>query len=147
MERSILSLFGISSASVAGGGSEVDLLSKVVASAGDSEVKTRIASAARPVLDAAAADDDGAVQLISHQVSCLIDNTLGRLLNPKSCEYQTPEHCGLIISGSVTLHESYQAIFRRSLANRGIQFAYIESVPDAAAVGIEYLLSARTRIS
>ena len=39
------------------------------------------------------------------------------------------------------LHSVYQTIFQLTLAKRNIRFNYTEAVPNAAVVGVEYLLA------
>jgi N-acetylmuramic acid 6-phosphate etherase len=123
---------------------KLDLLSKVLMGTDEQSAKARIAGVAQVVLSAVASGDHQATDIVSSQAFHLIDTTLGRLLDARSngsVVASQSSQCGLILSGSVMLNEAYQTIFQQGLAERGIQFAYIESVPDAALVGVEYLLS------
>jgi N-acetylmuramic acid 6-phosphate etherase len=141
MEQEIVSFFNSSSRLKEDDASELDLLNKILMATDEQSAKSRIASVTHIVLSAVASGDGQARNIVSRQVLHLIDTTLGRLLDPRSHRYVVPSQCGLILSGSVMLHDAYQTIFQHGLAERGIQFAYTEAVPDAALVGIEYLLS------
>lgn len=141
MEREVVSFFNGSLRLENDDHREFDLLSKVLIASDERSTKTRIARVAQIVLTALASGDSQAKNIISREVLFFVDNTLSRLLDPQSHGYVDPSHNGLILSGSVMLHDAYQTIFHQALAERGIQFAYIEAVPDAALVGAEYLLS------
>jgi N-acetylmuramic acid 6-phosphate etherase len=141
MEQDIVSFFNSSSGLKEDEVSELDLLSKILMATGEQSAKSRIASVTHIVLSAVTSGDGQARDIVSHQVSHLIDTTLGRLLDPRSHRYVVPSQCGLILSGSVMLHDAYQTIFQKGLAEREIKFAYTEAVPDAAMAGVEYLLS------
>lgn len=140
LERGIIAFYGKNEDDHAG---NIDLLSGILVSGGDdasSNAKTRIASITQTILDAAANGDQEAKAIILAEMAQLIDGTLGRLLDHRSKGYVDPSQCGLILSGGVMLHPAYQDIFQHSLAKRGIRFNYTELVPDAALVGVEYLL-------
>lgn len=141
MEQDIVSFFNSSSGLKEDEVSELDLLSKILMATGEQSGKSRIASVTHIVLSAVTSGDGQARDIVSHQVSHLIDTTLGRLLDPRSHRYVVPSQCGLILSGSVMLHDAYQTIFQKGLDEREIKFAYTEAVPDAAMAGVEYLLS------
>ncbi|OKL56265.1 hypothetical protein UA08_08459 [Talaromyces atroroseus] len=125
--------------------SNIDLLSNVLTASDEGTAKGRIASIAQTVLDLAGAGNAEAVDIISQQVSNFVDNTLRRLLNPQSQGYVDPSRCGLILSGSVMLHSVYQTVYQLALAKHGIRFCYTEAVPNAAVIGVEYLLASEAR--
>ncbi|KAL2860027.1 hypothetical protein BJX68DRAFT_275482 [Aspergillus pseudodeflectus] len=123
---------------------DIDLLSNVLMASDDKSAKSRIAGIAQTILDSAGSGDAEAVEIIAQQVSGFVDNTLTRLLDPQSHGYIDPSKCGLILSGGVMLHSVYQTIFQLALAKRNIRFSYTEAVPNAALVGVEYLLASHT---
>lgn len=126
----------------------VDILGSVLTGGRDGDaqnstrIKTRIASITQTVLDTAAEGDKEAIDIVSSEIWCLINGPLARLLDHRSKGYADPSQCGLILSGAVMLHPAFQTIFQRALAERGARFRYTESVPDAALVGVEYMLGA-----
>ncbi|TQB68528.1 hypothetical protein MPDQ_003251 [Monascus purpureus] len=120
---------------------DIDLLSSVLAPTDEKSAKSRIAGVTQAVLNEAADGDAEAIAIVSDQVSDFVDTTLTRLLDPQSSGYVPPAQCGLILSGGVMLHTTYQDIFQAALEKRGIQFYYTESVADAASVGVECLLA------
>lgn len=132
MERELLAYFGFESPDSAG----IDLLSEVVATqSSNRDVKSRIAGAAQVVLRLAAASDSSATEIVSSQITHLVDVTLGRILDP-SCQGYTPStETVLILSGGLMLNETYQALFRTALRERGITFKHVETVTDAATNG------------
>lgn len=123
---------------------DIDLLSNVLMSSDDKSAKGRIAGVTQTILDSAGCGDAEAVDIIAQQVSDFVDNTLSHLLDPQSHGYVDPSRCGLILSGGVMLHSVYQTIFQLALAKRKIRFNYTEAVPNAAVVGVEYLLASDT---
>ncbi|KAI2957749.1 hypothetical protein CBS147323_8855 [Aspergillus niger] len=123
---------------------DIDLLSNVLMASEDKSAKSRIAGIAQTILDLAGTGDAEAVGIIAQQVSRFVDHTLTRLLDPQSHGYVDPSKCGLILSGGVMLHSVYQTIFQLALAKRNIRFSYTEAVPNAAMVGVEYLLASHT---
>jgi N-acetylmuramic acid 6-phosphate etherase len=125
--------------------SNIDLLSNVLTASDEKTAKSRIASITQKVLDLAGAGNAEAVDIISQQVSGFVDNTVSRLLDPQSHGYVDLSRCGLILSGGVMLHSVYQTIFQLALAKHGIRFCYTEAVPNAAVVGVEYLLASEAR--
>lgn len=120
---------------------DIDLLSSVLAPTDEKSAKSRIAGVTQTVLNEAADGDAEAIAIVSDQASDFVDTTLARLLDPQSSGYVPPAQCGLILSGGVMLHKTYQDIFQAALEKRGIRFYYTESVADAASVGVEYLLA------
>jgi N-acetylmuramic acid 6-phosphate etherase len=123
---------------------DIDLLSNVLMASDDKSSKSRIAGIAQTILDSAGSGDAEAVEIIAQQISGFVDSTLTRLLDPQSHGYIDPSKCGLILSGGVMLHSVYQTIFQLALAKRNIRFSYTEAVPNAALVGVEYLLASHT---
>lgn len=139
LETKILNFFSSSSFNTESDIEKVDLLSNVLMGSDDRTVKSRIASVAQMILNSGGRGDAEAVDIIARQVSDFIDNTLSRLLDPKSHGYVDPSKCGLILSGGVMLHSVYQTIFQLALAKHGIRFCYTEAVSNAAQVGAEFL--------
>jgi N-acetylmuramic acid 6-phosphate etherase len=138
--KGIISLFNDSSALPEEGSLVMDLLTQVLVGGDDQLAKSRIARAAQIVLNASEEGDDEASEILSTQVSALIDGTLSRLLNPQSYGYVHPSRCGIILAGGALLHREYQNLFHSRLAAKSIKFAYIETVSNAALMGVEYLL-------
>lgn len=121
----------------------VDLLSQVLVGGGDQLTKARIAKVTQTVLDAAEKGDEEASSILSTQVSALYDRILSRLLIPQSHGYVHPSCCGLILAGGAILHRAYQNIFHSRLAANSIKFAYVETVSNAALIGVEYMLKSQ----
>lgn len=141
LAKAIISLFNDSPALPEEGPLVVDLLTQVLFSGDNQLAKSRIAGAAQIVLNAAEEGDDKASEILSTQVSALIDDTLSRLLNPQSHGFVHPSRCGIILSGGMMLHREYQNLFHSRLAEKSIKFAYLETVSNAALMGVEYLLN------
>lgn len=144
LEFKILSFFSDSSLGRKDDAHSIDLLSKVLMASDDKSAKSRIAGITQTILDSAGSGDAEAVEIIAKQVSDFVENTLSHLLDPHSHGYEDPSKCGLILSGGVMLHSVYQTIFQLGLAKRNIRFNYTEAVPNAALVGVEYLLASDT---
>lgn len=140
LAKRIISIFDETSPSPKEKSVAVDLLSKVLRGGDDQLTKTRIAGVTQTVLDAAGKGDEEASNIVSIQVSALIDRTLYRLLIPQSHGYVDPSRCGLILAGGAMLHRAYQDVFHAHLAEKSIQFAYVETISDAASAGVEFLL-------
>ncbi|KUL90177.1 hypothetical protein ZTR_02178 [Talaromyces verruculosus] len=144
LELKIVNFFSNSSSGRKDDAQSIDLLSNVLMANDDKSAKSRIAGITQTILDSAGSGDAEAVDIIAQQVSDFVDNTLSRLLDSQSHGYVDPSKCGLILSGGVMLHSVYQTIFQLALAKRKIRFNYTEAVPNAALVGIEYLLASDT---
>lgn len=138
LEREILAYFGFESSE-----SAIDLLSEVVAAQSDRSVKSRIAGAAQIVLGLAAASDPSATEIVSTQITHLVDTTLGRILDPRCQGYTPSAETVLILSGGLMLHETYQSLFRTALRERGINFKHVETVTDVATNGAQFLAAAK----
>jgi N-acetylmuramic acid 6-phosphate etherase len=132
-EREILAYFGFNSLEAG-----IDLLSEVVSTQSHGSVKSRIAGAAQVVL-ALAASDQSAADIVSGQVSHLVDITLGRILDPNCQGYVPSTESMLILTGGLMLNETYHTIFQKELLERGIHFKHVEAVTDAAANGAIFL--------
>ncbi|EEA26297.1 hypothetical protein TMatcc_005437 [Talaromyces marneffei ATCC 18224] len=146
LELKIVNFFSNSSLGGKDDAQNIDLLSKVLMANDDKSAKSRIAGITQTILDAAGSGDAEAVEIIAQQVSGFVENTLSHLLDPQSHGYVEPSRCGLILSGGVMLHSVYQTIFQLALAKRNIRFSYTEAVPNAALVGVEYLLTSDTLV-
>ncbi|KAE8554995.1 hypothetical protein EYB25_003542 [Talaromyces marneffei] len=146
LELKIVNFFSNSSLGGKDDAQNIDLLSKVLMANDDKSAKSRIAGITQTILDAAGSGDAEAVEIIAQQVSGFVENTLSHLLDPPSHGYVEPSRCGLILSGGVMLHSVYQTIFQLALAKRNIRFSYTEAVPNAALVGVEYLLTSDTLV-
>lgn len=144
LELKIVNFFSNPSSGRKDDAQSIDLLSNVLMTSDDKSAKSRIAGITQTILDSAGSGDAEAVDIIAQQVSDFVDNTLSRLLDPQSHGYVDPSKCGLILSGGVMLHSVYQTIFQLALAKRNIRFNYTEAVPNAALVGVEYLLASDT---
>ncbi|CBF73937.1 uncharacterized protein ANIA_11050 [Aspergillus nidulans FGSC A4] len=129
-----------SSSSSSGGNMGPDLLSEVLlGQRGESaSVKSRIAAAAQLVVNLAP-EDATAMTIVTSQVKALVDTVLGRLIDPRSQSAVAPERTGLILSGGVLRHELYRELVLERLTERGIKFAYTETVMDAGALGAKSL--------
>ncbi|KAL2783083.1 hypothetical protein BJX66DRAFT_330840 [Aspergillus keveii] len=92
--------------------------------------KSRIAAVAQLVLSMAPTDST-AMQILSKQISNLLDTVLGPLVDARCAGAVPCSETGLILSGGVLT----QGIHQR------MQFAYIETVEDPGVVGAEYLAS------
>ncbi|KAL4738523.1 hypothetical protein BDV11DRAFT_215909 [Aspergillus similis] len=146
LEQAILQRFRVSQSpspspsSSPGGNMGPDLLSEVLLSQrGESaSVKSRIAAVAQLVVNLAP-EDATAMAIVTSQVKALVDTVLGRLIDPKSQTAVAPEQTGLILSGGVLRHGLYQRLVLERLAERNIDFAYIETVTDAGALGAKFL--------
>ena len=112
---------------------EYDLVGEVLVPQQQS-TKTRIAGVAEAVLGLAGTDDT-ATRIIHDQVDDLVNTTLGRLLQPKCQGYHPSAETGLILSGGVVSHPTYQKLLMERLSSQGIQFAYVERVHDAVSLG------------
>lgn len=132
LEQAVLRHFGISESK------DMDLLSEVLSGQNGGNVKTRIAAVAQIVLDLAISDTT-AIGIASSQAKALVATVLGRLIDPRSSTTAQPEKTGLVLSGGALMHETYQRLVLDRLAGIGIKFAYVEVVPDAAAVGAQSL--------
>jgi N-acetylmuramic acid 6-phosphate etherase len=139
--KRVISLFNDSSPLPEEGSLVMDLLTQVLLGGDNQLAKSRIARAAQIVLDAAEEKDGEASEILSTQISALIDGTLSRLLNPQSHGYVHPSRCGIILAGGALLHREYQNLFHSRLAAKSIKFAYVETVSNAALMGAEYLLN------
>lgn len=144
LELKIVDFFSGSSSGRKDDALNIDLLSDVLMASDDKSAKSRIAGITQTILDSAGSGDAEAVDIIAQQVSDFVENTLSRLLDPQSHGYVDPSRCGLILSGGVMLHSVYQTIFQLALAKRNIRFNYTEAVPNAALVGVEFLLASDT---
>lgn len=141
LQSKILNAFRRSSRESQGDSQDIDLLSNVLMGHDDKSAKSRVAGITQMILDAAGSGDSEAVEIIAQQVSDLVDNTLSRLVQPRSPSSVEPSKYGLIVSGGVMLHSVYQTIFQLALSKRNIRFEYTEPVSNAALVGVEYLLA------
>lgn len=134
LEKKVLSHFGY--INTADG--NVDLLTELLVQHPTQSIKSRIAGVAQVVLGLV--EEDGtAAGIIDSQAQIFVDNTLGRLVNPKCVGYAPPENSGLILSGSVMNNATYKASVLMKLASRGMQFQYVETVNDAVSTGATYL--------
>ncbi|KAH8690314.1 putative glucokinase regulator family protein [Talaromyces proteolyticus] len=143
LAKRIISIFNDSAALLEEGSVIVDLLSQVLVGGDDQLTKARIARVAQTVLNAADEGDDEASRILLTQVSALFDRILSRLLMPQSHGYVNPSRCGLILAGGVMLHKAYQNLFHSRLAADSIKFAYVETVSNAALIGVEYMLNSQ----
>lgn len=143
LAKRIISIFNDSSELSGEPSASVDLLSRVLVGGGDNLTKARIAKVTETVLDAAEKGDDEASRILSTQVSALFDRILYRLLIPQSLGYVHPSRCGLILAGGAILHRAYQNLFHSRLAADSIRFAYVETVSNAALIGVEYMLKSQ----
>lgn len=134
LEKKILRHFGY----INTGDGNVDLLTELLVHHPTQSIKNRIAGVAE-VLLGLVEENETAAGIIDSQAQIFVDNTLGRLLNPKCVGYAPPENSGLILSGSVMNNSTYKASVLMKLASRGIQFQYVETVNDAVLTGARYL--------
>lgn len=134
LERAVLQHFGLS------GSRDTDLLSEVLSGQDGKTVKMRIAAVAQIVLDLAT-QDTTAMRIASSQARTLVDTVLGRLIDPRSSTAVEPEKEGLVLSGGVLRHETYRRLVLNTLTGKGVEFAYVEVVADAGAVGAQSLAS------
>jgi N-acetylmuramic acid 6-phosphate etherase len=136
LEQAILDKFGLSSAE------DADLLSAVLL--GDqgqtANVKSRIAAVAQLVLSMAPTDS-AAMQILSKQISNLLDTVMGPLVDARCAGAVPHSETGLILSGGVLTQGIYQRLLLERVSEKGMQFAYIETVDDPGFVGAEYLAS------
>ncbi|KAL4995374.1 hypothetical protein BDV10DRAFT_196743 [Aspergillus recurvatus] len=140
LEHAVLQHFGISQYPSPGGTMNPDLLSEVLrGQQGESaSIKSRIAAVAQLLVNLAP-EDATAMAIVTSQVKALVDTVLGRLLDPRSATAVAHEKTGLILSGGVLRHELYRGLVLQRLAEKDIQFAYVETVTDAAALGAKCL--------
>jgi N-acetylmuramic acid 6-phosphate etherase len=136
LEQAILDQFGLSSTE------NPDLLSAVLL--GDqgqpAKAKSRIAAVAQLVLSMAPTDST-AMQILSKQISNLLDTVLGPLVDARCAGAVPCSEPGLILSGGVLTQGIYQRLLLERVSKKGMQFAYIETVEDPGVVGAEYLAS------
>lgn len=132
LEQAILQHFSLSKSR------DMDLLSEVLSGQDGETVKMRIAAVARLVLDLAP-HDTTVMGIASSRAKALADTVLGRLIDPRSSTALEPEKTGLVLSGGVLMQETYRELVLERLAGKGIRFAYVEVVADAAALGAQCL--------
>lgn len=120
--------------------SSLDLLSDILSQHDGQSTKARIAGVAKTVLKLAPRDQT-ATTIVDSQVSCLVNNTLGRLVDTRSTNYVTQERTELVLAGGLIKDEVYQGALQRHLLQRGFHFRGIRVVDDVAAAGTKFLLS------
>ncbi|KAL3485143.1 hypothetical protein BJX62DRAFT_243259 [Aspergillus germanicus] len=136
LEQAILDQFSLSSTE------DPDLLSAVLLGnqGQTTNVKSRIAAVAQLVLSMALTDST-AMQILSKQISNLVDNVLSPLVDARCAGAVPHSETGLILSGGVLTQGIYQRLLLEMVSEKGMQFAYIETVDDPGVVGAEYLAS------
>ena len=113
-----------------------DLLSHILtqSSPGSPDLKTRIASLAPIVLEAASSDPSAAA-MVSKAAGCLV-GTLRPLL-------KASEEYVLILAGGLMRNQRYRELVLKKLEEDGIRFAAVEYIRDAAVAGLESMIAAR----
>ncbi|KAL6232084.1 hypothetical protein BDW75DRAFT_243295 [Aspergillus navahoensis] len=144
LEHAVLQRFGISQPPFPGGAMSPDLLSEVLRGQREesASVKSRIAAVAQLVANLAP-EDATAMAIVTSQVKALVDTVLGRLVDPRSATAVAPEKTGLILSGGVLRHQLFRGLVLERLAARDIQFAYVETITDAGALGARCLANGK----
>lgn len=117
----------------------IDLLSELLSGNHQETVKTRIAQLAETVLELAS-HDKTAKAIVTRQTAHLVTNTLGRLTNPKSTGYASPQDTELVLAGGLMRNDGYQRALREQLDQRGLNFQGVRVVDDVAAAGAKFLL-------
>ncbi|KAL2832740.1 hypothetical protein BJY01DRAFT_253762 [Aspergillus pseudoustus] len=142
LEQAVLGQFGLSSTEQP----EPDLLSAILLGdpnnqRQDENVQSRIAAVAKLVLTLVPTDST-ATAIASTQVSRLVETALGPLVDARCTRAVPFAETGLVLSGGVlTQGATYQRLLIEKMAEKGMRFAYVETVGDAGGVGAEYLAS------
>lgn len=117
----------------------IDLLSELFSGKHQETVKTRVAQLAETVLELAS-HVKAAKAIVTRQTAHLVTNTLGRLTNPKSTGYVSPQDTELVLAGGLMRNDGYQGALREQLGQRGLNFQGVRVVDDVAAAGAKFLL-------
>jgi hypothetical protein len=69
------------------------------------------------------------------QIAILVDKTLGRLVNPKGIDYQTPQTSTLVLAGGLMKNERYRDALEKQIDHLRLYFRRTVVVEDAALAG------------
>lgn len=117
----------------------IDILTEILSRQDAHSIKTRIAGVAETVLGLAS-NNDTAKEIVEDQVIRLVDNTLGRLMDPRCNSFSAPEESELVLTGGLMKNNSYQAALRRHLERRQLRFREIRLVEDVAETVAKHLI-------